>query len=220
MHMTPSLNLLVGSSITLDRLLSGGTSASATVIGCVVGKSVMVSWPTVQGDAISAVAGEEFVARLTNGDSSYAFRTCVSHVCRLPYPYLHLDYPAGVVGTLLRRGHRVPVDLPTIRLAVRDGLRTLTVTMVDVSQSGSRLVAPERLGDIGDVFTIEMRIRPGNERVTLPCGIRYVLAGPSGTKGERAYYHGVEFRGMDDQAHGFVERLINDAITKQRRAFC
>jgi len=216
--MTGSLSLLVGSPIQLDRLLKGGESANGTVIGCVVGKSVMVSWPTQQGNLITTEVGEEFVAKISDGDANYAFRTSITHLCQEPFPYVHLEYPGGVVGSLLRRGHRVPVDLPTIRLSVRDGPRTLAVTMLDVSQSGARLVAPERLGDVGEIFTIEMRIRPGNERVTLPCNIRYVLAGPSGVKGERAYYHGVEFKGMDGKAQGFVERLINDALTKQRRA--
>lgn len=210
-----ALNMTVGSVMDLERPREGAPERyPVKLIGYTPDRSVLVSAPYRGESLLHVDTGDRFVARVVDGDSVYAFSTEVLAVCAVPYAYLHLRYPPGVQGTMLRRGYRVPTETPVLRLCMQDGGRDVEVTMVDVSPGGARLVATAPLGRVGEQFSIEMQPPGLASPVTLPCTVRHV--GMRQGAGGSSYHHGVAFQEPDAEARRFLQRLIRDSITDRR----
>lgn len=214
------LNLSVGSTMHVDLETDGNhESYPVTLIGYLDGKSLLVTMPQREGVPLHLDDGSDFIVRYTSGDSNYAFESAVIGTSLKPYPHLHLKYPEGVQGVMLRRGIRVPLENLAIMLMMTDGEKKISVAMTDISLSGARLVAPSHIGSVGDEFAIEMPTSPEvcAQGVVLPCVIRYIREEKSATsRAKRIVHHGVEFRELEKQAHRFVERFIKDQVSQQR----
>ncbi len=212
-----ALNMLVGSGLKLEAR-GGDACYLVEMIGCLTGKSLLVTAPYDERGRLAVGVGDEVVIRYLGGDNSYAFYSRVLCVCADPYPYLHLAFPEGVQGVLTRRGTRLPIEGPCMSLAMLDRGRKISVMMADISIHGARLIAPYRLGEIGETFSIEMPQIPaaGDEPLALPCVIRHVQA-QRGEGGDEKVHHGVEFDQLEQAAQLFIARFIQDSIVRQRR---
>lgn len=215
-----ALNLMVGAGFQLEPV-GGDACYLVELIGYVTDRSLLVTPPREEDGRISVREGDEVAIRYLGGDNSYAFYTRVLRVCSEPYPYLHLEYPAGVQGAITRRGMRYPIDGPVLSLAMLDRGREIRVIMADISVNGARLVSPARLGEVGDTFSIEMPDihQASDETLVLPCVIRHVSEqiGMDGGAGSM-YHHGVEFDRLEAAAQLFIARFIQDSIMRQRYA--
>lgn len=219
MTNTPSFS--VGSTIYLksaDREDEG--FFEARVIGYVEDRSLIISQPQ-QGDIpIQVSCGDRIIIRCLAEENVYAFESTVQQVCEQPFAYLLLDYPTGIQGLMLRRGHRVDLsraDRPQLRLAMTDGDEHISVSMADISLSGARLTSDQRLGNINDKFSIDMQVLGVGDPITLPCIIRYVRSEPVGDGEFVVHHHGVEFKEMDQDAQLFISRFIRDHVEQQRQ---
>jgi len=216
----PPLNIMVGSSLQLLPEAGGG-SLPVTLIGYLEGHSVLVSHPTADdGQLQPLVAGDRVEMRFESGDSLFSFESRVERVCEQPFPYLHLSYPEGIQSSSTRRAMRVPVNDMAMMLVMEDAGRKLSVALADISLAGARLVSTSRLGDVGDRFSIEIphHGHQGNERVILPCEIRYVRDEISANSGKRVHHHGVEFTGLSKRALVFIQQYIGDKVAERRGA--
>jgi c-di-GMP-binding flagellar brake protein YcgR len=210
-----SLNLLVGTPLGLFPAGEEFDEGFAVeLIGYLPEGSVLVTMPLHRGVPVVVEPGDHFVVRVAQGDARYAFEAQVLSVAHVPYPHVHLTYPEGVEGMMLRRGNRVSAHHAELHLTLDEGGRRLRVTMVDVSVSGGCLVAREPLGDVDDRFSIEMQIAADAPAIELPCVIRHVRDRIG--EGRPQYLHGVAFRDLDARARGFLERFVRDAIVDQR----
>lgn len=212
-ELLQSLNLLVGATLHMD-LMSGETRRTypVTLIGYFPGNSILVTMPQQGIHDLSVGVGDKFVVRFAEGDTTIAFQTSVINICSSPYPYLHLGYPEGVQGVMLRSATRYSTNKPIMLLAMLDGdsKEPISVTMSDVSITGACLLAEKDLGETGDTFDIDMEIK-GQGAIVLSCVIRYVNEGESG--GSR---HGVEFTHLDHKALLFLGKFIQDSVNHQR----
>lgn len=211
------VNLVVGSSLQIERLADDtGLLHETTLIGYKTGHTLITTAP----ENVTFYEGDRCVVRFECGDNRFVFNTHVMSIRNHPFPYLHLDYPAGVQTSLLRRSERLPVNELVMMLVMEEAGRKFSVALADISTSGARLVANQRLGRIGEKFSIEIpnQVYRATERVELSCTIRYVReeksAGPSGTT---VYHHGVEFSGLTQKALVFIERYISDKVVESRK---
>jgi c-di-GMP-binding flagellar brake protein YcgR len=219
--MTQHVNFMVGSTVFLS---SSNTEDScvyeARVIGYADKQSLMITLPKQHNTPLLVTAGDKFVARYVGDENAYAFETEVMQICDKPFGYIHLSYPEGVQGVMLRRSQRVDLnkeEQPSIRLSMHDGSGSISVSMADISLAGARLTSGQRLGCIDDKFSIDMHLGQSDKPVSLPCVIRYVRTEISeGDAG--VYHHGVEFEAMDAQAQTFINRFITDHVQQQRSA--
>lgn len=214
----PTLNLVVGSVLQIELPQAGIHEVPVTLIGYVPGRSIMVM-PQAEAKTRQILhVGDACVARFESGDNLYAFDTQVLCLAEQPFLHAHLAYPQGVQGTMVRRSQRVPVNDVVMMLVMEEAGRKLSVALADISLSGARLVAGSRLGEIGERFSIEIPHLGGGaeERVVLPCRVRYVREERSHTADKRVYHHGVEFIDLNRQAWIFIERYIGDKVTEQR----
>lgn len=220
----PTLNLVVGSLFQLDIPQHPGGAIPVTLIGFVPGRSLMIMLaPGSEAGVPMPLAlrpGDPCVVRFEAGDSLYAFDTRVLWQTEQPFLHIHLAYPQGVQGTLVRRSPRVQVNDMVMMLVMEEAGRKLSVALADISLLGARLVAGTRLGEVGERFSIEIPHigQGGSERVALPCRVCYVReeqSVSSNTK-KRVYHHGVEFSDLSRQALMFIERYIGDKVAEQR----
>lgn len=213
---TVSLNLVIGSELQIERPEDdSGQLFKATLIGYRPGHTLMVTAPMTT----SFAEGDRCVVRFESGDSMFAFNTHVISVRSHPFPYLHLGYPEGVQGVMARRSQRISVNDLVMMLVMENQGHKLSVALADISLSGARLVAGQRLGSVGEKFSIEIpnQVYRATERVVLPCAIRYVREErrTSGSSGS-LYHHGVEFAGLTRNALTFIERYIGDKVVESR----
>jgi c-di-GMP-binding flagellar brake protein YcgR len=140
-----------------------------TLIGYVPGHSVLMRTPLAQGVPVPVREGEQVTVRAFSGRHAYTFESRVDRVCRVPYAYLHLAYPARVQRTVIRGALRVRVDLPgtaTIDSRKADPL-PVAVTVADLSVSGALLEAARGLGQVGEKLELGFKfvVEPNNYEV-------------------------------------------------------
>lgn len=210
MSRAEPVNLSVGTNLQLE-LVSGNVHYCFPVklLGYQAGESLMVSLP--ETDQWLRV-GDEFIVRVL-GETSYAFTSELLRVCYEPFGYMHLSYPVGVQGAMMRRAPRVEVHEPAINLTMQDGSRAIRVSLADMSYSGARLVAEMQLGSIGDSFTIDVRSPVTHELISLECTIRYVRNDIE--KG--VYHHGVQFSRLEDEAQLFIDWVLRKSMLQVRK---
>lgn len=130
------------------------------LIGFLRGKSVITSAPPIANPLLGLREGQSFIVRLFSGKHVYAFSSTLFKHSSLPYPHLHLTYPAQVSGKAVRQGIRASVKLI---VAVVDALgRTNSGTFVDLSAGGGLLVAKAELGVPGERVQVKFRVRVGD----------------------------------------------------------
>lgn len=217
----PTLNLVVGSTLQIELPQAGTPTVPVTLIGYVPGRSIMVMLQSTAEPPARPLmrGGDPCVVRFESGDNLYAFDSQVLCLAEQPFLHVHLSYPQGVQGAMVRRSQRVPVNDVVMMLVMEEAGRKMSVALADISQSGARLVAGSRLGEIGERFSIEIPHvgNTGTERVVLPCRVRYVREEQSASAGnKRVYHHGVEFTDLSRQAQVFIERYIGDKVAEQR----
>ena len=213
---TVPLNLVIGSELQIDRPEDdSGQLFKANLIGYRTGHTLIVTAPMTT----SFAEGDRCVVRFESGDSMFAFNSHVISVCNHPFPYLHLEYPEGVQGVMARRSQRISVNDLVMMLVMENEGHKLSVALADISLSGARLVASQRLGSVGEKFSIEIpnKVYQATERIVLPCAIRYVREErrTSGSGGS-LYHHGVEFAGLTRKALIFIDHYISDKVVESR----
>jgi len=217
--MTQAVNFIVGSSVFLSTVEGDERSVyEARVLGYADRQSLMITLPKQNNTPLLVADGDRFIVRYVENENAYAFETQVLQCCEKPFGYLHLSYPEGVQGVMLRRSQRVKLNekqRPSIRLSMHDGKNSISVSMADISLAGAQLTSPSRLGSINDQFTIDMHLGQSDTPVSLPCVIRYVRSEINND--QDIFHHGVEFHEMDAQAQTFINRFIAEQVNQQRR---
>lgn len=201
------LNLMVGVGLQLEKNDSGARYF-VELLGYRVGEGVIISAPLECDNRLSLESGDEVTVRYLGGVSQFAFRTRVTHISTRPYLHVHLEYPGGIEATMTRRAVRMPVKESVIRLAMDDDGHKLPVEMKNISVGGASLIAPVKLGGIGERFSIDMpTLSPDNKKaISLPCLVRHISTQRQGDAS--IYHHGVEFVDVDSLARDFIGRYI------------
>ena len=139
----PTLNLVVGTLLQLETPDHHGAAIPVTLIGYVPGRSIMVMLAASAGTGarLALRTGDPCVVRFESGDSLYAFDTQVLWQAEQPFIHVHLAYPQGVQGALVRRSPRVQVNDMVMMLVMEEAGRKLSVALADISLLGARLVA-------------------------------------------------------------------------------
>jgi|TARA_Y100000310_G_scaffold343764_1_gene452917 c-di-GMP-binding flagellar brake protein YcgR len=182
-----------------------GQEARHTVklIGYLAGRSVIVTSPLNQGRLVAMVPGQRIQVRMMINDVACAFTSMVTHVCRSPYPYLHLEYPSGVEVNFIRNAMRVTTEVPVsvINLSIGERAKEMAGTLIDISETGARLVMPCRIGKKKDDIRLKMFLDiRGIDRVL---ETEAVLRGRRKTRTEqskREVHYGIEFAPMNEEA--------------------
>lgn len=132
---------------------------SCRLIGCLPGRSILLSVPKAAGKLVRFRGGQKVVARLMVDNGIGIFASVVEVQTADPYPILHISYPDNVSFKGIRGATRVAVEqavvisnLPNTNSAVSAG------SIMDISVTGARLGVTSELGTIGDKLQLSFNV--------------------------------------------------------------
>lgn len=136
---------------------------SCRLIGCLPGRSILLSVPKLAGKLVRFRPGQKVVARLMVDNGIGIFASIVETQTIDPYPILHISYPDNVSFKGIRGATRVAIDEPVqlINLTLISD-QTVSGNVVDVSVTGARIEAVATFGEIGHKMQVTMNVAVAN----------------------------------------------------------
>lgn len=159
------MKLVYGYPLQLQTSSSSGQPErfSCRLIGCLPGRSILLSVPKSGGKLVRFRPGQKVVARLMVDNGIGIFASAVEVQTADPYPILHISYPENVSFKGIRGATRVAIDEPVkiINLTVISD-RQISGNVVDVSVTGARIEAISGFGEIGHKIQVTMKVAVAN----------------------------------------------------------
>lgn len=173
---------------------------TARFMGFLKGKSVLVSAPLIDGKYAMVREGQAFIVRVFSGKDCYAFTVSVLKSVNVPYPYLHLTYPAEVMGMTVRRHARIKVRVIAAVVPTEgDDSKPVTAIVANMSTGGALVSARSPLGKKGDKVVLKFKLLlEGIEHVYAIDAILRSITAEDGTAAAGSpeaggFVHGLEF---------------------------
>lgn len=165
------MKLIYGYPLQLQTSNSAGQPErfSCRLIGCLPGRSILLSVPKLAGKLVRFRAGQKVVARLMVDNGIGIFVSVVEAQTADPYPILHISYPDNVSFKGIRGATRVAIDEPVEMLNLTvSSEAVISGSVVDVSVTGARIEATSEFGEIGNKIQVTMRVGVANIIRNLP----------------------------------------------------
>lgn len=188
-----------------------------TLIGYLKGKGIIVTAPMRDGKVLLMREGQSFVVRMFSGKSAYAFPAAIIKVTNVPYPHLHLSYPARVQAVMVRRDARAKVRV--IAAVHSRNNPSAAAILSDLSTGGCSLLTDHQLGLKSEEIVIKFKVPVGDleQLLTVKGIIRGVQMDIPDDKDRHKFAHGIQFAELApaDQVTltAFVyQKLIEDEL--------
>ncbi|MGE5468910.1 MAG: flagellar brake protein [Ignavibacteria bacterium] len=147
------LQLQPPATVSLERFV-------VKLIGWVDNVSVLVTAPMANGLRVPLRENDSIVARIFAGQKAFGFSSTVERVCKIPYDYLHLSFPAKVQGSVIRKSPRVRTKI-IASVANPDASAAAerqSGIIVNLSADGALLKARQPLGEKGNRLQLSFRV--------------------------------------------------------------
>lgn len=186
-----SIKLHTGALVQIQHVGTAGQKYNIRYIGAIKGKSILLTLPIADGQAVKMPKGQGYIIRGFNGKYAYAFTSQVIQARAHPFHYVHFAWPSSVESKIVRKALRVNVNLPA---AVVGESEQVAVTMIDLSAKGSMIDAPRAIGKISDTINVQFDIvlDEFSAKLTLPAKIRNAQY----SKDASTMHFGVEFENI------------------------
>ncbi|GGY62571.1 hypothetical protein GCM10011613_02590 [Cellvibrio zantedeschiae] len=159
------MKLIYGYPLQLQASNSAGQPErfSCRLIGCLPGRSILLSVPKLAGKLVRFRTGQKLVARLMVDNGIGIFASTVEIQTADPYPILHISYPDNVSFKGIRGATRVAIDEPVqiVNLSLISD-QQISGNVVDVSVTGARIEAASAFGEIGHKIQVTMKVAVAN----------------------------------------------------------
>lgn len=134
------------------------------LIGYLDNASLLVTAPLENGLRVPLRDNDKIVARVFTSQKAFGFTTVVSRVCKIPYDYLHLEFPSSIQGSVVRKSPRVRTKIITsvARGEDTDEANRQSGMIVNLSADGALLRARQPLADKGQVLRLAFRVNLHN----------------------------------------------------------
>lgn len=213
------LKLNIGESLQMQSLTDQNPERYyVKLIGYIEKRSVMVTTPVVDGSVLLMREGQAFVLRGFSGKDTYAFNVNILRVCNMPFPYLHLSYPALVQSTSIRRHNRIKANIVvSASNLTHPGFSDKTpAVVVDLSLTGAMLDARKQLGEKGDTLAITLRvvIDDMDAYLVLDAMVRNVRSEVYEGRPEPVFHHGLEFLEMPQKDKMILQNFVYSKIVE------
>ena len=189
-----TLKLAYGYTLQLQADNVAGISErySCRLIGCLPGRSILMTVPKKAGHFLRFRSGQKIVLRFIVDNGVGVFVSQVETQTADPYPILHVTYPEKVTFKAIRNAVRVRINL-TAHAVTGMANAKIPVTLVDISETGCRLDAEELQVNEGDRLTLHfnLSVQQISRDLEVPCVVRSRTEGQI-EKGELSGY-GLEF---------------------------
>ncbi len=190
------------------------TRFAVRLIGYHKGKSIIVTNPMQDGAPIYLKEGQAFIARIFSGKFVFAFPCTVLASAVKPYSYLHLSYPADVLGVNIRKGDRV--KLRAIAAFDTDSGRQGAGVIVDLSCGGAFFLSKSPDIAPGRNLALKFKVAVGHTEyvLVLPGFVRSVRPNDEDPKLGNGY--GIEFANVSPEDNLVLSSFIFQKIAENR----
>lgn len=211
------VRLLPGDLLQIQPLQEGSVERfNVRFIGMLAGKSLLVTSPTAEDKVVYIRDGVGVLARAFSGVFVCGFKARVLKSYLMPYPHLHLTYPASVHAVRVRRAMRAPVDI-IVAIYEREGGELLASgRIVDLSVGGAKVHSPVQFGEVGSqVFiTFKVKLDEIEEIVTKPAFVRSI-ADDTDEKGKPMKVVGIQFGEITSSQRLMIMNLVYQHLFKE-----
>lgn len=194
----------VGELIQMQSLNDAAMRYYVKCIGYQEKHSILVTTPAVDGKPLLVKEGGAYTFRAFSGRNICTFNASVLRSCHVPYPYLHVTYPAIVQAMAVRKAQRVKANLIA---SVKTGAdeNGAGARIVDLSAHGAQLRIANPLLGVDESVKVLFRLEP-DVYLTLDADIRNMSRDDG--DGKATYVYGVEFREVSRQDDAFLRNYI------------
>ena len=187
------------------------------LIGYAVGRTIIIEAPSGASDHIAVHADQEVIVRSFSGKNAYGFWTTVNKASKLPFPYLHLNYPEYVDKVSVRESSRIPFNVIGMASRVKDEVvgDRISVLIVDFSTTGAAFVAPKGAVGRGDILRIAFRVKIQDIEV-LPI-VDSIIRSEAPIEGDAngKYRYGVQFKDLKTQDLLVLQSMVYQKMLEQ-----
>ncbi|MDX9767684.1 MAG: flagellar brake protein [Ectothiorhodospiraceae bacterium] len=183
------------------------------LVGYVTNTSLLVTAPYVNGLRLPLLGNEKIVLRAFTAQNAFAFSSVINKICKLPFDYLHLSFPTEIRGAVVRKAPRVNTRIiATIANVSRDDASQNAPGIVaNISASGARVDARQKLGEVGDDLKLFFRIHLHDIATYLSTDavIRSLFVDDPAAGGESSLiHHGLEFKDLQPNEGMILKSFI------------
>jgi hypothetical protein len=194
---------------------------SCRLIGCLPGRTLLLSVPKLAGKLLRFRAGQKIIVRLMIDNGIGIFGGVVEAQTTDPYPILHLSYPESVTFKGIRGATRVAVreKIEFISTLHQDP-QTTSGFIADISISGCRIELGSDVAELGDLIELktEVDIR-GLKRTLLLKGIVRSRVDPTDNIEDGALVsYGIEFTEHSDDEQLVIYAYVFSHLASQEQS--
>ena len=132
------------------------------LIGRIPDQSLLVSLPELDGKKLKIPRDEILELRTLIVGEVIAFQSRVTHLASKPFQLLYLDMPTGIITGNHRKWPRIPVmEYVNIETHIQS-THFRKGRIANISLSGARVDASEKLGSPGDRIKIQAQLSDGH----------------------------------------------------------
>ncbi|MFZ2162414.1 MAG: flagellar brake protein [Sideroxyarcus sp.] len=206
-----SVKIGIGDIVQLQDFAASRQYHYVKLIGYLNKKSVLVTHPMQDEKLLFVKKGESFLVRGFSGTKTYEFTADVINVCLVPYPYLHLSFPAKISTVNMRSALRAKIRL-ACSVKPKHSEEATPGTIEDMSVSGARIHSRTEFGRVGDEVEVSFRLPiDGEEQLFMvPAIIRNEGSVADNVGEEKLVLSGLEFH----QPDGYERTLVHNFIYK------
>lgn len=218
------LKLTYGYPLQLQTAAVAGQAErfSCRLIGCLPGRSILLSVPKQTGKLVKFRAGQKIVVRLMIDNGIGIFAGIVESQTQDPYPILHLSYPEAVTFKGIRGATRVAVreKIEVTNISLESKIQA-SGFISDMSISGTRIELSEDIAEIGDMLELRAQIVIRDvKRELMLTGVIRSRVDPTDNLSEGALVsYGLEFVNQpDDQRLVMYAYVFNQMALQENSA--
>ncbi len=182
------------------------------LIGYVNNVSLLVTAPmTTHGLRLQLIEGEKLVVRIFSSQNAFGFASTIEKVCKLPFDYLHLSFPAEVQGMVIRKAPRVRTKIIASVNAGAQGTDSASGMISNLSANGALLDARRNLAEKGDTLKVSFRVNLHNidAYLTVNAAVRAVFTDEVvDSSGTALIHHGLEFVNLQPNDSVILQSMI------------
>jgi c-di-GMP-binding flagellar brake protein YcgR len=214
------LSLQVGDHLQLQKTPSDRPERYVVqVVGYSPGESVIVTTPRVNGKVAIVRPDQKYAVRVLQGSSVFGFVSSVLQTYSAPFPHLHLSFPREMESIVVRNALRATTDIQGVvrNTKAPDSKEHYRLArVVDLSNSGARLVSRGPLGREGEMLVVQFGINVcgADENLGL-LGLIRSLGKRSPVDDAMHFWTGLQFQTLNRfqkvMLHAYVlERFVGD----------
>lgn len=194
---------------------------SCRLIGCLPGRSLLLSVPKQAGKLVKFRSGQKIVVRLMIDNGIGIFAGIVESLTLDPYPILHLSYPESVTFKGIRSATRVVVcekiDVSNISLESKPSSQGV---ISDISISGARIELSDEIAEIGDLLEIkaEVDIRGIKRELVLSGIVRSRVDPTDGHMEAMLVSYGLEFTQQTEEQRLLMYAYVFNQMAMQEHS--